>query len=163
MQAQDVLKTNHATSTMVLKSYVSDLTDAELMSRPGPGCNHIAWQLGHLIASECHLLESVVPGASATLPDGFAAQHSKENATSDDATKFCTKDQYLELLDKVQAASVAALDQISDARLDEAAPEEFLSWCPTVGAMFVLITTHRMMHAGQFVPVRRGLGKPVLI
>jgi hypothetical protein len=29
--------------------------------------------------------------------------------------------------------------------------------------MFILIATHPMMHAGQFVPVRRALGKPVAI
>ena len=84
MNAQDVLKTNHATSTMVLKSYVSDLTDAELMSRPGPGCNHIAWQLGHLIASECHLLETVVPVASNQIEFSLTAHDVMYNGTLDD-------------------------------------------------------------------------------
>ena len=32
------------TSALVLSRYVEDLSDAELMERPGPGCNHIAWQ-----------------------------------------------------------------------------------------------------------------------
>lgn len=162
MKAQEVLKTNHDMSTMVLKSYISDLSDAELMSRPGPGCNHIAYQLGHLIASECHLLESVVPGAAAKLPDGFAEKHSKENAHCDDAAQFFSKDEYLEQLDRVQAATTAALDKITDTQLDAPAPDEFISWCPTVGAMFVIITTHRMMHVGQFVPIRRALNKPIL-
>ena len=57
-------------SRMVMKKYVEDLTDAELLRRPGPGCNHVAWQLGHLIASECGLLESIHPGAAPTLPAG---------------------------------------------------------------------------------------------
>ncbi len=162
MKAQDVLKTNHATSTLVLKSYVGDLTDSELMTRPGVGCNHIAWQLGHLISSECSLLEKVVPGASAKLPERFVEQHSKEQSTCDDASKFLSKDRYMELLDLVQAATIQAIDNLSDSQLDEPAPEDFRSWCPTVGAMFVLITTHCMMHVGQVVPVRRMLGKPVL-
>jgi hypothetical protein len=34
---------------------------------------------------------------------------------------------------------------------------------PTVGHIYLLIATHQLMHAGQFVPVRRALGKPVVI
>ena len=34
---------------------------------------------------------------------------------------------------------------------------------PTVGSIFTLIATHPMMHAGQFVVVRRQLGKPIVI
>jgi hypothetical protein len=34
---------------------------------------------------------------------------------------------------------------------------------PTMASMFILTATHPLMHAGQFVPVRRALGKPVVI
>ena len=33
---------------------------------------------------------------------------------------------------------------------------------PTLGALFFLMASHEMMHAGQFTVVRRQLGKPVL-
>jgi hypothetical protein len=163
MNAQEAIKMSQTFSTTVLKSYLADLSDADLLRRPGPGCNHLAWQLGHLIASECSLLEAVAPGASIKLPDNFAAQHDKANAGSDDASKFATKQQYLDLLDKVQAATAAALDKVSAADLDKPGPESFQSFAPTVGSVFVLIATHPMMHAGQFVPVRRALGKPVVM
>jgi len=163
MNSQDAIRTTLEISSMVLKSYVSDLSDAELMTRPGKGCNHLAWQLGHLISSECMLLESVQPGAAAALPDGFAEQHNKETAGEDDAAKFCTKDEYLELYDKVQAATLAALAKTTDADLDGPAPEKFREMFPTVGHIYVLIATHPMMHAGQFVPVRRALDKPILM
>ena len=35
----------------ITRSYVEDLTDAQLMLRSVPGTNHIAWQLGHMIGS----------------------------------------------------------------------------------------------------------------
>ena len=152
-----------STSAMVLKSYISDFDDADLMTRPAPGCNHLAWQLGHLIASECSLLESVQPGAAATLPDGFALQHGKETAGDDDPANFRTKSEYLELYDKVQAASVAALEKTSEADLDGPASEKFREMFPTAGHVYILLATHSMMHAGQFVPVRRALGKPILM
>ncbi len=163
MNTQDAIRTTLETSTMVLKSYFSDMTDAELMTRPGEGCNHLAWQLGHLIASECSLVEMVAPGAAAELPEGFAEAHNKDNAGVDDAAKFSTKQEYLDLLDKVQAATVAAIEKCSDSDLDKPGPEHFQPMFPTVGHLYILIATHRMMHAGQFVPVRRKLGKPILM
>jgi hypothetical protein len=163
MNAQDALKSVQGLSAMVLKSYINDLSDNELLRRPGVGCNHLAWQLGHLIASECHLLNSVCPGAAIALPEGFAAKHGKETAGSDDPAQFCTKQQYLDLFDKVQSATAAALDKLSAADLDQPSPENYRAFAPTVGAMFALMANHPMMHAGQFVPVRRALGKPILM
>ncbi len=163
MNAKDSIRGTMDMCLHVLKTYIGDMTDAELMRRPGPGCQHLAWQLGHLISSEAHLLSAVCPGAAAELPAGFAEQHSKEMKDSDDASKFCTKQQYLDLFDKTRAATLAALETLPEARLDEPGPESMRSYCPTVGALFGMIGTHPMMHAGQFVPVRRALGKPVVI
>src|SRR5262245_55659186 len=98
----------------VLKQYVNDLTDAELMQRPGPGCNHIAWQLGHLISAEVSLMNMVKPGSGAELPAGFAEKHTKETVGIDDPTKFCTKQEYLDLYDKVREASWKAIETLTD-------------------------------------------------
>ncbi len=163
MNAQDAIRTTLETGSMVLNSYLGDLSDVDLMCRPAKGCNHIAWQLGHLIASECNLLESVCPGAAAELPAGFSEKHSKETCGEDDASKFCTKAEYLELFEKVHAATLVALEKTSEADLDAESPEQFREMFPTVGGIYVLIASHGMMHAGQLVPVRRDLGKPVVI
>ena len=78
MNAKDAIRSSANLSSMVLKTYISDLDDADLMRRPGEGCNHLAWQLGHLISSEVQLLDKVAPGQGIELPDGFADAHSKE-------------------------------------------------------------------------------------
>ena len=163
MDAKDAIRSSAHFSLTVLNSYISDLEDADLMQRPGTGCNHLAWQLGHLIASEVQLLESVAAGKGAELPEGFAAAHSSENATSDDPAAFHSKDEYRALFEKVRAATMAALDDFPATDLDKPSPENFRDFCPTMGDMFVLIATHPMMHAGQFVVVRRQLGKPILM
>lgn len=163
MNTKEAIGATMATSSMILSSYAGDLTDEELMTRPAEGCNHLAWQLGHLIASECSLLEMVAPGAAAELPEGFAEKHSKETIGDDDPANFCTKQEYLDLFEKVHAATLAALEKCSDEDLDKPGPEHFAQMFPTVGHLYVLIATHGMMHAGQFVPVRRKLGKPVVI
>ena len=163
MNTKQAISATMATSSMVLNSYFGDLTDEELMTRPGEGCNHLAWQLGHLIASECMLLDMVAPGAAAELPEGFADQHSKEKVGDNNAANFSSKQEYLDLFEKVHAASLAALEKTTDADLDQPAPEHFAQMFPTVGHIYILLATHGMMHAGQFVPVRRTLGKPVVI
>ena len=163
MNTKEAIKQAYELSHMVVGGYVGDFSDAELLNRPGDGCNHVAWQLGHLISSECNLLNMVAPGAAAELPEGFVENHGKENCKSDDASQFHTKDDYMQLWDKVKAATFTALDGMSDADLDKPGPEEMQSFCPTVGSMFLLIGTHPMMHAGQFVPIRRKLDKPVVM
>jgi hypothetical protein len=122
----------------------------------------LAWQTGHLIASEVQLLEGICPGKGVALPEGFADAHAKEKATSDDASQFLSKDEYLALMDQVRENTKQALHEIPDSELDQPAPEHLRAFCPTVGNVFMLIATHPMMHAGQCVPVRRKLGKPIM-
>lgn len=163
MNTKQAFQSAMSLTSTVLNSYISDLTDEELLTRPGEGCNHLAWQLGHLITSEGFLLNLIQPGTDLELPEGFAEKHSKDATGVDDPAQFCTKQEYLELFDKVHAVSLAVLEQTSDEDLDKPAPDSFASICPTMGDLFMLLATHGMMHAGQFVPVRRKLGKPVLI
>lgn len=164
MNAIQTIQATAGTSDMVLKSYVSDLTDAELLKRPHPGCNHIAWQLGHLISAECNLLELIKPGSAPQLPEGFAEKHSKETTGDDNPANFCSKDEYLALFEKVRGATRSVLDTMSEADLDKPNENErFKEMFPTIGSVCVLTAAHPMMHVGQFVPVRRELGKPVLI
>jgi len=163
MNTQDAIRKTLKTSSIVLGRYVDDLSDTDLMQRPGPGCNHLAWQLGHLIASENQLLESVAPGAGIDLPAGFVEQHSKDTKDDDNPAHFLSKQRYLELFEQVHAATLAAIAKMSDADFDKPGPASFQPMFPTIGDVVLLIATHGLMHAGQFVPVRRKLGKPVVI
>ena len=162
MTPRDVIKNTVNMCHEVLTSYLGDLSDAELMVRAVPEANHIAWQLGHLIAAEHQMLTD----AGCEMPDlpaGFAESYTKETSTSDDPAKFHKKEQYLEWIGQQRAATLAALDGLSEADLDKPTPESMHGYAPTVGIAFNVIGIHVMMHAAQFVAVRRKLGKPVLI
>ncbi len=162
MNAKDVIKNTINMGHEILTTYIGDMSDADLMVRPVPGANHIAWQLGHLVASEREMMLGAGCNMPA-LPDGFAESHTKETSTSDDASKFHKKDDYLKWMGEQRAGTIAALDAIADADLDKATPEAMQEYAPTVGSAFNIVGLHTMMHAAQFVPVRRKLGKPVLI
>lgn len=146
----------------VFTAYLSDLSDSDLLVRPVPGANHSAWQIGHVLCSEYKAMESLRPGASAKLPAGFAESHSKETANIDDAKKFQAKSLYLDLWNKQRRATLGILETFKESELDKPGPESMRSYAPTIGSVFVMCGNHQMMHAGQFVVVRRKLGKPVL-
>jgi hypothetical protein len=163
MNAKDALKYSLDMGYNVLTTYLSDLTDTDLLIRPGPDANHLAWQVGHLISTENQFVNHMCPGAAPPLPSGFADIHSPANVKTDDRSQFLTKQEYLNLLKQQRQATKAALDRIPDAELDKPGPPEVAKFSPTVGTTFNLIGIHMMMHAGQFAAARRMLGKPVLI
>ncbi len=159
MDSREAIKGSIDTADFVAMGYLADLTDQDFMLRPHPGCNHINWQIGHLVTAEHDLIEKVAPGAMPALPVGFAEQYTKETATSNDPTKFGKKDELLRVAKEQRAATLAALSKVSDADLDRPTG---LDYAPTVGAMFLLQGSHWLMHCGQWVIVRRSLGKPAL-
>lgn len=163
MNAADAIKYSHALSNMVTRSYLGDLTDAELLERPGDGCNHIAWQLGHLISSQVGLMAAAGIENVPSLPAGFAEKYTPETASNGDPADFASKDEYLALFDQIDAAFLSAVDVASEEDFDQPSPEKYQAFAPTIGGLYLLIASHPLMHAGQWVPVRRRLGKPVAI
>jgi hypothetical protein len=159
MNAQEAIKLCIDSGDMITKMYLEDLTDAEMLKRPAPNCNHINWQVGHLIASENGLISSVKPGAMPELPAGFADRYKSENATSDDPAKFCTKAQLMAEYKRQREATLAALAKTTDAELAQASKFE---WAPTVASIYSMQGSHWLMHAGQWAVVRRQLGRKPL-
>lgn len=161
MNAKEPIKYMLASNQGMLKMFLGDLSDADLLVRPAPNANHAAWQLGHLIVSEIELLSAIgVPPV--TLPPGFKEKHTKQTAGNDSPSAFLTKAEYIELADKVRNAALAALEKLPDAELDKPTTGPMAQFAPNVGTMFLLVANHTMMHAGQFTVLRRKLGKPIL-
>jgi hypothetical protein len=162
MNSREAIKMSIDMGRMVALAYLSDMTDQELLHRPHPNCNHTNWQVGHLIASERMIVEDVAPGSMPPLPPGFAEKYTKETSTSDDPSRFCTKAELLAAFEQQRAATLAALEKLSDADLDRPSAEHMQSYAPSVGAAFSLQGGHWLMHAGQWAVIRRQLGRPPL-
>lgn len=162
MNASEAIKLNINTAQMICQGYLADLTDADLLVRPVPGANHIAWQLGHLLVSEHEMMQEAFPGSMPALPTGFAEKYTNDTSKLDSAGAFHPKTAYLTVLEQQRAATLKTLDKITDADLDKPAPEKFKAWLKTIGELFNLHGTHWMMHGGQWAIVRRKLGKKPL-
>jgi uncharacterized damage-inducible protein DinB len=160
MNARTAIKETLDGSDYILKSYIKDLSDEDLILQPLEGFNPIALQLGHLIESERDFIEKVKPGSCPQLPEGFAEKHSLKNENKTDRSRYLTKNEYVALWDGQRAATKSLLDTLSDAELDKPNPLGWDGW-PTVSSLINLAGVHALSHVGQFVAVRRMLGKPI--
>src|SRR5205823_3653372 len=142
MNAREAIKLSIDGGNMVSLEYLKDLTDEELMHRPHPGCNHINWQMGHLIVSENNLINQVMPGAMPALPAGFAEKYTKDTAKSDDRKSFASKAELMAVYQKQRDATLAALAKQTDADLDKPTS---MPWAPNVASVFSLQGGHWLM------------------
>ncbi len=162
MDIREAFVTNLKTSAMVCGTYLADLTDEEAMQRPHPECNHINWQVGHLIASE-HAMASACGDGIPALPEGFADKYSRETAGSDNANDFVPKSMLMKIAARQHEAVLDVIVGMSDEDFDKPGPESMKAYAPTLGALANMMGSHWMMHAGQWVVVRRQLGRDVVI
>jgi uncharacterized damage-inducible protein DinB len=161
MDIQQAIRANLAASDFLVQGYLADLTDAELLARPCKGGNHIAWQLGHLIAAERHLVEQAAPGKMPPLPEGFAERHKKETASLDDPKAFLTKAEYLALAKQMRSAALEIVGTTPEADFDKPVTK-VPPFIKTAGELFLFLGPHWTMHAGQWAVIRRVLGRPPL-
>ncbi|MEZ6138776.1 MAG: DinB family protein [Pirellulaceae bacterium] len=160
MDARTAIKDALAMAEMVSLAYLGDLDDTELMQRPHAACNHLNWQIGHLISSEHEMMSKLPGNTMPPLPNGFSEMYSKEKAASDSAADFASKDELMTAYKTQRAATLAALDVTSAEQFDQPTG---IDYAPTVGSLFAMQGAHWMMHCGQWVIVRRNCGKPVVI
>ena len=163
MRGVDAVRQALQSTQQLLTWFLSDLSDADLLVRPVPGANHVAWQMGHLIESERGLVRGQLPQANyPPLPAGFAEKHAMDRQAKEAPGDFCTRAEYVEQFTKTRKATIAALETQSDLDLDRPTLGDMATFAPTLGAVLLLVANHSLMHGGQFSVVRRKLNKPVL-
>src|SRR3954447_25536377 len=159
MNFKDAARYTYSIADFMIESYLTDITPQEMLVRPAPDANHLAWQLGHLISAERRLVEAAAPGSMPPLPDGFAERHMKDTAAGDNPADFLSKDEYLKLEKSVRAGTLKVLESLSEAELDRPVSGRVPPFVKCAGDCFVTIGTHWIMHSGQWVVLRRKLGR----
>jgi len=163
MRAKDVVKIALSSALDTMQMFLGDLSDKDITVRPVAGANNIAWQLAHLTTAEGFLLQGELPGVQyPQIPAPIAALGSERSGKEDPPEGYQTKAQYLECLGKMRAATIAAVEKLTDADLDKPVTNSMAKFAPTLGALLILTANHTLMHGGQFTVVRRALNKPVV-
>ncbi len=160
MNAADAIRISLDTAEMIGLAYLQDLTDSELMMRPQQECNHINWQVGHLILSEHNMMDQIAPDFMPELPAAFDKMYDKQTAGLDDPEQFLCKEELLKAYRQQRDATLRFLEQSSEQELDLPTG---IDYAPTRGSLITMQGSHWMMHCGQWVIVRRETGKPVVI
>ena len=158
MNFNDGVRQQFAVADFFVESYLTDLTPAEMLKRPAPGANHVAWQLGHLISAETRLVEAAKPGGD-PIAGGFCRAAPKDTAASDNPKDFLSKEEYLKLAKNVREGTCEVLDSISEAELDKPPGGRVPPFVKAAGECLVVAAGHWVLHAGQWVVLRRELGR----
>ena len=163
MQAKEVVKIALVSTLETTQMFLGDFSDGELTARAVPSANNIAWQIAHLIVAEKMLLENELPGVKyPEIPAAIVSLGNDRTGKADPKEGYLSKAQYLEWLGKMRAATIAAVDKLSDSDLDRVNTGMMAKFAPSLGALLILIANHTLMHGGQFTVTRRALGKPVV-
>jgi DinB superfamily len=164
MQAKDVAKLALSNALDTLQMYLGDLSDKDITIRPVPAANNIAWQLAHLCTAESYLLQADLPGVEyPKIPPAIATLGQEQTGKVDPPEGYLPKEQYLDCLKKLRAATIAAVEKLKDDDFDKKTTGSMAKYAPTLGAMIILTANHTLMHGGQFTVVRRALSKPVVM
>ena len=156
--AEELLSTSH----FVMATYLSDMSDDDIVVCPVERAHHAAWQLGHLLLNERRTVEAIRAGGGVALPEGFEVAHGKDVSISsrEGALKVS---EYLALMKAQREKTKEILKSLSDPELHQPAPEFMRGYAKSVASAFLTIASHEMMHSGQIAVIRRKLGKAVVI
>ena len=163
MNGIEIIESSLLTAERLALMYLDDLSDEDLMQRPGLNCNTVNWQLGHLILSDHRMLAGWLGDRLPDLPTGFAQRYDKQNAAADDPKQFDTKEQLLQVYHQQRQSLLQQLKRISEDDLQTESDAAIRGYAPTVGVALSMLPIHWMMHVGQWIVLRRQLGREVLI
>lgn len=143
---------------------VSDMKDAPLTFPTPKGGNHPLWVMGHLTYSESHLLHDYILGTPNPIADWKELFGSGSEPVAD-PSQYPSLDEILIRFEEIRASTLAALDELSPADLDQPskAPAEMKPFFGTIGQCMAVICMHFVFHGGQVADARRVLGRDFLV
>lgn len=160
MTTIDFIKHSLESSKGWVMGLIMDMKDQPLVQPTPKGGNHTAWVVGHMAFGEANLLDGFVLGQ----PNRFAEWAELFDMGTEPVAeegKYPPMDELLAAFEEIRAASLAHLETLSEADLDQPshAPDEMKAFFDTVGACYSAMAIHVAFHGGQVADARRAAGK----
>lgn len=143
---------------------LADVEESRWFDCPAPGIQHIAWQVGHLAASQAVLLHNRcfnIPLAE-VVPESFTKQFGRGSKPVADASAYPPIADIRRMFDGVQADCLTRIRQLSLPDLELPAFGDPHPMFTTRGEAVAMAVMHEAFHAGQIALTRRLFGKAAL-
>lgn len=164
MKTKDFIKAGLDASKNLTFALIDDMKDAPLTQPTSKGGNHPLWILGHIAYSEANIVSHIIGGEENPLI-GWKEMFGSSREPVTEADKYLPWDEVRQKFDEVRANTLNVLEGLSDDDLDQPTKN-----CPpgreqmmgTVGACFLVLALHPVMHRGQVADSRRMLDRKPL-
>lgn len=146
------------------KSLMADIEDARWFEAPAPGVGHVAWQVGHLAASQIALIHVRCCGMTFAdaAPDGFIKTFGRGSTPVSDANAYPPLDEIRSRFERIHDDVIARVSAMNDGDLDAPAGSEPHPMFKSKAEAIAMAAMHESFHAGQIALMRRLWGKAPL-
>ncbi len=147
-------------SLLMTHRFVDDLKPEEFAAQPIPGCNSIAWIIGHLVNVDRRQLGWLGATELPLLPEWFREEAFKTTRTTAVAQENLGDGRELvELFDAHRKMLIQILPTVDAAKFAEA-PSMQSPLFADRGEATLFMGLHTALHMGQISVLRRALGYP---
>jgi hypothetical protein len=160
----DLLIDRIATARTWTRNLLSDIEESRWFESPAPGVQHVAWQVGHLAASQVVLIHSRCFARKQTdvLGEPFVKQFGRGSAPVPDATAYPPIAEIRRVFDAIHVEGIQLIRTLSDADLQQPTHGDPHPMFVTKGQCIGMVAMHESFHAGQIALTRRIFGKSAL-
>lgn len=143
---------------------LSDTEESRWFEPPAPGVQHLAWQVGHLAASQCVLVHGRCFGVQAAdhLPAGFVERFGRGSKPSGNRGDYPSIAEIRAVFDRIHAEALSKMRSIAPSELTAATHGPAHPMFENKGQCLAMASMHEAFHAGQIALTRRIFGKAPL-
>lgn len=146
------------------KSLLEDIEETRWFEMPAPGVGHVAWQVGHLAASQVALINVRCFGQKFTdvVGESIVPTFGRGSIPVADRSKYPPLPEIRSMFDKIHDGAIRLISGMSDADLDRLAGTDPHPLFKTRAQAIGTAAMHETFHAGQIAMTRRIFGKSFL-
>lgn len=164
MRMSDLLINRLQTGRKWTHSLISDIDEARWFEMPNGVTGHVAWQLGHIAASQVVLLHNRCFGKAFTdvLPDAMRLTFARGSTPVADSSKYPSIVEIRSMFERVHNDAIERVRTLGEADFDAPAGDEPHPLFRNKGEAILMAAMHETFHAGQIAMIRREFGMPAL-
>ena len=138
-------------------SFIEEVPEDKWCHQPIPDCNHTAWIVGHLAATDDYFL-STLSGRPSCLPERFKELFAMGSKPVGDSSAYPSPSELKAKLSGCREDLVAWLKSLDETKLLSPLPGDLANFAPSHAALCPVLAWHEGLHGGQLTMIRKALG-----